>query len=161
MKKQTHKIQGFTLVELMAVLLIIALLAGLAASNFMGQIDKAKVKATKANLVTLRNAVMQFKMDTGYYPSEEVGLEELVVQPMDLEGWAPGGYLQETVVPQDAWKNDFVYLLNPESGKPFVIISYGADGKEGGEGYDADIYSDNLEGTDSGTIPGGTEALPE
>ena len=154
MKKQTHKIQGFTLVELMAVLLIIALLAGLAASNFMGQIDKAKVKATKANLVTLRNAVMQFKMDTGYYPSEEVGLEELVVQPMDLEGWAPGGYLQETVVPQDAWKNDFVYLLNPESGKPFVIISYGADGKEGGEGYDADIYSDNLEGSESGTTPG-------
>ncbi|MEN8128396.1 MAG: type II secretion system major pseudopilin GspG [Planctomycetota bacterium] len=150
MKKNT-KHQGFTLVELMAVLLIIALLAGLAATNFMGQIDKAKVKTTKADLVTLRNAVMQFKMDTGYYPSEEVGLEELVVQPMDLEGWAPGGYLQEIFVPKDAWKNEFDYILDPESGKPFVIISYGADGQEGGEDYDADIYSDNLQGTGSGS----------
>jgi len=146
MTKKTHKQYGFTLVELMAVLLIIALLAGLAATNFMGQTDKAKVTTTKATLATLHQAVNMFKLDTGYYPSEEVGLIELIEQPMDLSGWAPGGYLEQTSVPRDAWKNDFIYMLNPESGKPFVIISYGADGKEGGTGYDADIESTNLEG---------------
>lgn len=147
MTKQSHKKHGFTLVELMAVLLIIALLAGLAATNFMGQTDKAKVTTTKATMSTLHQAVNMFKLDTGYYPSEEVGLVELVEQPMDLEGWAPGGYLEQTSVPQDAWKHDFVYMLNPPSGKPFVIISYGADGKEGGSNYDADIYSTNLDGS--------------
>ena len=154
MKKHKHTIQGFTLVELMAVLLIIALLAGLAATNFMGQTDKAKVTTTKATMATLHQAVNMFKLDTGYYPSEEVGLIELVEQPMDLEGWAPGGYLEQTNVPKDAWKNDFVYLLDPESGKPFVIISYGADGKEGGDGYDADIYSTNLDGSEDTTYGG-------
>jgi len=69
---------------------------------------------------------------------------------MDLDGWAPGGYLQEITIPKDGWGNDFVYLLDPGDGKPFVIISYGADGKEGGEDYDADISCNNLEGTSSG-----------
>jgi general secretion pathway protein G len=92
-------------------------------------------------LKTLHNAVTQFKLDTGQYPSEDGGLNELIEQPTDLEGWAQGGYLDTTEVPKDAWKHEFIYQLYPESGKPFVIISYGADGKEGGEGYDADLYS--------------------
>jgi general secretion pathway protein G len=143
--RQTRKNEGFTLVELMAVLLIIALLAGLAATNFMGQTDKAKVITTKADLKTLHNAVNMFKLDTGRYPSEDVGLIELIEQPTDVEGWNPEGYLGTTSLPRDAWKNDFVFMLNPESGKPFVIISYGADGKEGGEGYDMDLYSTDTE----------------
>lgn len=143
--KQRQNMKGFTLVELMAVLLIIALLAGLAATNFMGQTDKAKVITTKATMKTLHNAVNMFKLDTGRYPSEDVGLIELIEQPTDVEGWNPQGYLESTTLPKDAWKNDFVYMLNPESGKPFVIISYGADGKEGGEGYDADLYSTDTE----------------
>jgi len=148
MKKRTHKNQGFTLVEMMAVLLIIALLAGLAGNAFLGQIDKAKVKTTKVDLVTLRNAVTNFYMDTGHYPSEEVGLIELVEEPMDLEGWTPGGYLQGTTLPKDGWGNDFVYFLDYGDGKPFVIFSYGKDGQEGGDGYDRDISCNNLEGTD-------------
>jgi len=84
-----------------------------------------------------------FKLDTGRYPTEEEGLYALIEQPSDVVGWS--GYLDTTDVPRDAWKNELVYMLNPESGRPFVIISYGADGKEGGEGYDMDLYSTDVE----------------
>jgi general secretion pathway protein G len=133
--------QGFTIIEVMAVIVIIGILAGIVAVNVVGRIDKAKVTATKANLKMLHNAVVQFKLDTGQYPSEDAGLQELVEEPQDLKGWNKGGYLETTELPKDAWGNDFVYQLYPESGKPFVIISYGADGEEGGEDYNADLYS--------------------
>jgi len=132
---------GFTLVEVMAVLLIVGLLAGLAIQNFMGQTDRAKQKATEAKLRMLHQAVNLFKLDTGRYPTEEEGLLALIEQPSDVENWQPGGYLDTTSVPQDAWNRDFIYQLNPDSGKPFVIISLGADGQEEGEGYDTDLYS--------------------
>ncbi|MHC5139549.1 MAG: type II secretion system major pseudopilin GspG [Planctomycetota bacterium] len=160
-RKQTNKIGGFTLVELMAVLLIIALIAGLAAKSFMGSTEKAKVVTTKATLSTLHGAVNMFKLDTGHYPSEEMGLIELIEQPMDLEDWAPGGYLEQTSIPPDAWKNEFMYIRNPESGKPFVIISYGADGQEGGEGYNRDIESTNLDGSSSDSMYGGEAEYEE
>lgn len=140
-KKWNRISRGFTLVEVMAVIVIIGLLAAVAARNFIGRIEVGKVTTSKASLKVLHQAVVDFKMDTGRYPTEEVGLLELVEQPTDVEGWALDGYLESTTLPKDSWKNDFIYQLNPESGKPFVIISYGADGKEGGEGYDADLYS--------------------
>jgi general secretion pathway protein G len=136
---------AFTLVEIMAVVIIIGLLAAVAASNFMGQTDKARVKTTQATLKVLHEQVMMFKLDTGRFPTEEEGLKALVEKPSDVENWEPGGYLQTTKVPKDAWGNEFVYQLNPESGKPFVIISYGADRQEGGEGYDADLHSTDIE----------------
>jgi general secretion pathway protein G len=132
---------GFTLVEIMAVIIIIGFLAAVAAMNFLGQTDKARVTTTKANLKVLHNAVAQFKMDTGRYPTEEEGLSVLVEQPADVNGYEPDGYLSTTSVPQDAWKHDFVYVRYPESGKQYMIVSYGGDGQEGGEGYDADLYS--------------------
>jgi general secretion pathway protein G len=111
----------------------------------MGQIDRAKVKTTMASLKTLHTAVIQFKMDTGRYPSEDQGLWELVEEPTDVMDWIPGGYIETTDIPLDAWNNEFEYMLDPGTGKAFVVISYGADGQEGGEDYDADLYS-----TDSG-----------
>jgi len=144
-KAGTQNYRGFTLVEVMAVIVIIGLLAAVAARNFIGRIEVGKVTTTKASLKVLHQAVVDFKMDTGRYPTEETGLLELVEQPTDVEGWAQDGYLESTTLPKDSWKNDFIYQLNPESGKPFVIISYGADGKEGGEGYDADLYSTDVE----------------
>ena len=142
MKNKKTKIHfGFTMVELMAVLIIIGLLATVVVSNFMGQTDKARVITTKASLKVLNESVLQFKLDTARYPSEEEGLEELITEPTDVTGWEPTGYLGSTEVPKDGWNNDFIYQLNPESGKAFVIISYGADGEPEGEGYDTDLYS--------------------
>ncbi len=132
---------GFTLVEIMAVIIIIGLLAAIVSVNFLGQTDKARVTTTKANLKMLHNAVAQFKMDTGRYPTAEEGLAVLIEPPTDVKGYQPGGYLDSTAVPKDAWGNDFIYVAYPETGKPYVIVSYGADGQEGGEGYDADLYS--------------------
>ncbi len=143
MKTKRKRPNGFTLVEIMAVILILSLVIGIAAKNFIGMTDKARVTTTRATLKELHAAVNMFKLDTGRYPTEEEGLNALIEQPSDVVGWS--GYLDTTDVPRDAWKNELVYMLNPESGRPFVIISYGADGKEGGEGYDMDLYSTDVE----------------
>lgn len=132
---------GFTMVELMAMLIIIGLLAALVTTKVASKIDQARVTTTKANLKILHSAVNQFKMDTGRFPSEDIGLMELIEQPSDVIRYEPGGYLETTEIPTDSWGNDFIYERFPESGKPFVIKSYGADGEEGGEGNDADLYS--------------------
>lgn len=137
-KKARH---GFTMVELMAVLIILGLLAGVVVSNFVGQTEKAKVIQTKANLKLLANAVRQFYMDNQRYPTEDMGLVELVVQPSDCPDWQLGGYLDSTELPVDGWGREFYFELWPESGKPFVIKSLGADGQEGGEKYDEDLLS--------------------
>ncbi|MBU1261141.1 MAG: type II secretion system major pseudopilin GspG [Planctomycetes bacterium] len=141
MTKKNAKRKGFTLVEIMAVIIIIGLLAAIGAMNFLGQTDKARVITTKANLKMLHNAVAQFKMDTGRYPNEEEGLNVLIEAPSDVKGYQSGGYLDSTDIPTDAWGNEFVYIAYPESGKPYVVVSYGADGQEGGEDYDADLHS--------------------
>ncbi|MCK4294049.1 MAG: type II secretion system protein GspG [Planctomycetes bacterium] len=99
------------------------------------------VTTTKTTLKTLHSAVIQFKMDTGRFPTEEEGLMALVKKPADATGWEPGGYLDTPYMPKDAWNRDFFYELDPASGKPFVIISYGADGKEGGEDLNKDLFS--------------------
>jgi general secretion pathway protein G len=140
-KAKTETRKGFTMVELMAVLIIIGLLATLVVTKVATKIDQARKTTTKANLKVLHSAVNQFKMDTGRFPSEEMGLEELLEQPSDVENYEPGGYLETTEIPKDGWGNDFIYELFPESGKPFVIKSLGADGEEGGEDYDTDLHS--------------------
>ncbi len=132
---------GFTMIELMAILIIISLLATLVATKVVSKIDQAKVTTTKANLKILHSSVNQFKMDTGRFPSEDMGLIELIEQPSDVTIYEPGGYLETTDIPRDAWGNDFIYERYPESGKAFVIKSLGADGEEGGEDYDADLLS--------------------
>ena len=144
MKRNKYGLRsGFTMIELMAILVILGLLMAVVAVNVAGSIEKAKVKTTKASLKMLQAAVTNFYIDTGSYPSEDVGLEELVEQPSDVEGWQVGGYLETTEIPKDGWGGEFIYERYPPSGKAFVIISYGADGEEGGEEGtpDADLYS--------------------
>jgi general secretion pathway protein G len=132
---------GFTMVELMAMLIIIGLLATLVVTKVASQIDKGRVVTTQANLKALHDAVNQFRMDTGRFPTEEEGLDALVVQPTDVVGWQPGGYLETTEIPTDGWGHEFYYQRYPESGKEFVIKSFGADGEEGGDGYNTDMLS--------------------
>lgn len=140
-KRRRKNRYGFTMIELMAMLIIIGLLATLVVTKVATKIDQARVTTTKANLKILHNAVNQFKMDTSRFPTEEEGLKALIEQPSDVTRYEPGGYLETTEIPKDGWGNEFIYELSPESGKSFVIKSLGADGKEGGEGYDADLYS--------------------
>jgi general secretion pathway protein G len=140
-KRKRAAKSGFTMVELMAVLIIIGLLATLVVTKVATKIDQARVTTTMANLKILHAAVNQFKMDTARFPTDEEGLGALIVQPTDVTGWEPGGYLETTDIPKDGWNRDFIYELNPESGKPFVIKSLGADGEEGGESNDADLLS--------------------
>ena len=139
-KGQTRR-SGFTMIELVAVLVILGLLAAVVGRNVMQDIERGRKNTTMANLKILHQAVQQFKMDTGRYPTEEEGLSALVTQPTDVQGWQSGGYLTTTDVPQDGWSHEFIYELYPESGKPFVIKSLGADGQEGGEDDNADLYS--------------------
>ena len=146
MKKRKRNVRyGFTMVELMAMLIIIGLLATLVVTKVASKIDEARVTTTKANLKILHSAVNQFKLDTGRFPTEEEGLQALIEEPSDVIKWEPGGYLETTEIAKDGWKNDFIYERFPESGKPFVIISLGADGEEGGEDNDADLYSTDAE----------------
>ena len=139
-KRRKRIRNGFTMVELMAMLIIIGLLDTLVVTKVSSQVDKARITTTKANVKMLASAVRQFRMDTGQYPSEDMGLIDLIEQPMDLpEGrWQTGGYLETTELPIDGWGNEFVFQLYPESGKEFVIISFGPDGEEGTED---DLYS--------------------
>jgi len=125
--------KGFTMVELMAVLIILGLLATVLVRNFMGQTDRARAVITKANLKILHAAISQFKMETGRFPTEDEGLIALIEQPSDVEIWPPGGYLESTEIPKDGWGNEFIFELFPESGKQFVIRSCGPDGEEGTE----------------------------
>jgi general secretion pathway protein G len=137
-KKQRR---GFTMIELMAVLIIMGLLFAVVANNFMGQTDKARKITTKANLKLLHDSVKSFKMDTGRYPNDEEGLSILIDQPMDVQNYQEGGYLDRTELPVDGWGNDFEYVRYPENNKPFLIRSFGADNQEGGEGFDEDLLS--------------------
>ncbi len=132
-KRRKHIRRGFTMVELMAMLIIIGLLATLVVTKVASKIDQARLITTKANLKMLHSAVNQFKMDTGRFPAEDVGLIELIQQPSDVKIWEEGGYLETTELPKDGWGRDFIYELFPESGKPFVIRSTGPDGQEGTE----------------------------
>ncbi|HPY89866.1 MAG TPA: type II secretion system major pseudopilin GspG [Lentisphaeria bacterium] len=124
----------FTLIEIMIVVVIIGMLAALVGPNILGSLDKTKVKSTKAQLVSLKNAVQQFYMDMSSYPNR---LDDLLVNPGN-DKW-DGPYLEAKNLPKDGWDNEFQYSCPGSNNMPFDIISYGADKSSGGSGYNEDL----------------------
>lgn len=137
-RKHARRQQGFTLIEIMVVVVIIGILAAIIGPNIFGKDEQARVTAAKTNLQGIRNALDLYKLDNFRYPTTDQGLEALVKQPADAKNWPQGGYLRSTEVPVDPWGNPYVYI-SPGTDMPYDLVSLGADGKEGGEGFDADI----------------------
>ncbi|PXX25823.1 MULTISPECIES: type II secretion system major pseudopilin GspG [Burkholderia] len=129
-------ISGFTLLELLVVLLIIAVLAGYVGPKLFSQVDKAKVKAAQGQMKTLADAANQFRLDVGRFPTQQEGLDALVIKPSGANGWH-GPYLSREV-PMDPWGHPYVWR-NPGESHEVEIVSLGSDAKPGGAGYAADI----------------------
>lgn len=136
-----HNSHGFTLIEIMVVVFIIGILLALVAPKLIGRTDDARVVEAKAQIKNFDTALKLYKMDTGYYPSTEQGLESLISKPSTGElpqNYREGGYLEKKNIPADPWGNPYVYI-SPGLEGDYDIVSYGADRAPGGEGYDADI----------------------
>lgn len=138
--KQNKK--AFTIVELLVVIVIISMLAAFVAPKMFSGLGKAKHDIAKAKMATIESAIGRFYLDCGRYPADDEGLGALVVAPSDLEGKWTKPYLKASEL-QDPWGNEYIYVaegeINPGS---FDLISFGADGQQGGEGENADIYND-------------------
>jgi general secretion pathway protein G len=127
---------GFTLLELLVVVAIIGLLAGYVAPRYFGQVGKSEVSAAKAQLDALEKSLDQYRLDTGHYPSNELGLNALVQKPPNEPKWS-GPYLRKAV-PSDPWGKPYIYKIPGEKGD-YDLLSYGKDGQPGGTGEDADL----------------------
>lgn len=133
--------KGFTLIEVLVVVVIMGLLIGLIGPNVIGQVDKARVTTAKADMATLASALDMYKLDNHFYPTTDQGLEALIAKPSgtpEPKNWNPSGYLKGKTLPQDPWGGEFLYF-SPGEDAPFDLISLGADGVDGGEDYSADI----------------------
>lgn len=135
--------RGFTLIELMVVIVILGILAGLIVPRIMGRPEQAKRLKARMQIESISTALHLYKLDNGMYPPTEQGLQALVEPPTSGDtpkNWRQGGYLEKGKVPKDPWGNDFVYLC-PGIHDDFDIISYGSDGVSGGEDKNVDINS--------------------
>ncbi|MGD9843255.1 MAG: type II secretion system major pseudopilin GspG [Steroidobacteraceae bacterium] len=131
--------QGFTLIEIMVVVVILGILAALVAPQVIRRIDDAQVAKVKQDIRAYETAFNLFRLDNFRYPTTEQGLQALVVKPNDstIRNWKPGGYIDG--LKQDPWGNDYHYLYPGSHGKEYDLWTLGADNQEGGEGVDADI----------------------
>lgn len=142
-KRTLMRPEGFTLIELMVVIVILGILAAIIAPRVMGRADEAKVTEAKVQIKNFETALKMYRLDNGRYPSTEQGLEALVEKPSTgaiPKNWREGGYLEKKKAPVDPWGNRYVYV-SPGLHGDYDIVSYGADGVKGGEKFDADIES--------------------
>lgn len=141
MRTRQSRQRGFTLIEIMVVVVIIGILIGLVAPNIVGNVDEARVTAAKADIETLVTALERYYMDNSSYPTTDQGLEALVEKPTAEpipRNWRPEGYVRRKKMLQDPWGSEYRYI-SPGANGPFDLYSVGADGQEGGEGVQADI----------------------
>jgi general secretion pathway protein G len=141
LSRKKNRQAGFTLIELMVVIVILGVLAGLIIPRIMGRPDEARQAKARIQMEALESALKLYKLDNGSYPTTEQGLNALVEAPTVgniPKNWRQGGYLEKSKVPKDPWGNDFIYL-SPGNHGDFDLTCLGADGEPGGEGVNKDI----------------------
>lgn len=139
--KPRRHLKGFTLIEMLVVIVIMGLLIGLIGPAVLGRADQAKVDTTRVQIRTLQNALDMYKLDNNFYPTTDQGLEALVSKPSGSpqpRNWNSAGYLSSKTLPKDGWERDYLYFSPGEEG-PYDLISLGRDGTDGGEDLDADL----------------------
>ncbi len=147
LKPKTLTPSGFTLIEVLVVVFILGILAALVAPKMLGRTDDARMAETRLQMMNLETALKLYKLDNGLYPTTDQGLDALVKKPETEpipKKYRDDGYLEKNKIPKDAWGNPYLYL-SPGSHGDFDIISYGSDGRPGGEGKDADIKNWEIE----------------
>jgi general secretion pathway protein G len=143
MKSAHSRQRGFTLLEIIVVVFILSILVALVAPRIIGRTDDARITDAKLQIKNFEMALKLYKLDNGFYPDTQQGLDALIEKP--TTGRTPlkyreGGYLEQKKIPPDPWGNPYIYV-SPGLHGEFDIVSYGSDGKEGGEGKDGDIKS--------------------
>ena len=141
---RVSRARGFTLIEIMVVVIIIGLLAAVIVPQVVDKVDQAKVTRAKSDIQALEAALTMFRLDNSRYPTTDQGLSALVTQPTDpaIRHWRPGGYVPR--LSKDPWGNDYQYTSPGTHSKDYDLYSLGADGQQGGEGVDADIGNWNI-----------------
>jgi general secretion pathway protein G len=137
--------RGFTLIEIMVVVVIIGLLAAVILPNVFGNVAKAQVNKAKSDIQAIETALTMYKLDNFKYPSTDLGLQALVQRPNDptVRNWREGGYVKR--ISNDPWGNPYQYVFPGTRGQEFDLYTFGADSQEGGEGENADIGNWNLD----------------
>lgn len=140
-RRMSRRDAGFTLIEVMIVVVILGILAAIVVPKIMDRPAQAQITAAKSDIRTLESALNLYRLDNHTYPTTDAGLEALVQKPSNAKAWKEGGYIGR--LPKDPWGKEYQYL-NPGAHGPIDIFTYGADGQQGGEGANADIGNWNL-----------------